>query len=80
MIRFEPVYYFHFKCNVRPLASYPNLKRHTRDVLNTGSIRNTVNLDHINTHYYLAHRRINPHGLIPAGANVDLDGPDWRAQ
>jgi glutathionyl-hydroquinone reductase len=80
MIRFEPVYYFHFKCNVRPLASYPNLKRHTRDVLNTGSIRDTVNLDHINTHYYLAHRRINPHGLIPAGANVDLDGPDWRAQ
>lgn len=80
MIRFEPVYYFHFKCNVRPLASYPNLKRHTRDVLNTGDVRKTVHLDHINTHYYLAHRRINPHGLIPAGANVDLEGPDWCAQ
>lgn len=79
MIRFEPVYYFHFKCNLRPLSSYPNLKRHTRDILNYPKVRDTVNLEHIVTHYYLAHRRINPFGLIPAGANVDLDGPDWRA-
>ncbi len=79
MIRFEPVYYFHFKCNVRTLASFPNLKRHTRDVLNSPKVRETVHLDHINNHYYLAHRRINPAGLIPAGAHVDLEGPDWRA-
>ena len=79
MIRFEPVYYFHFKCNLRPLSDYSNLRRHTRDLLNQPKVRETVNLGHINTHYYLAHRRVNPVGLIPVGANVDLDGPDWRA-
>ena len=77
MIRFEPVYYFHFKCNVRLLSDYPNLRRHTRDILNLNGVRGTVFLDHIVDHYYLAHRRINPYGIIPAGASVDLDGPDW---
>lgn len=79
LIRFEPVYYFHFKCNLRPLRSYPNLWRYTRDLLHQPGVRETVNLDHINAHYYLAHRKINPFGLIPIGANIDLDGPDWSA-
>ena len=77
MIRFEPVYYFHFKCNVRPLYDYPNLRRHTRDILNLPGVRETVHMDHIVDHYYLAHRRINPYGIIPAGAAIDLNGPDW---
>lgn len=77
MIRFEPVYYFHFKCNLRPLTDFPNLRRHTRDVLNQPGVRDTVDLDHIVKHYYLAHRHINPRGIIPAGAWVDLDGPFW---
>ena len=79
MIRFEPVYYFHFKCNLRPLADYPNLRRHTRDVLNLPGIRETVDLDHIVKHYYLAHRHINPRGIIPAGAWVDLESGFWGA-
>ncbi|NNE89766.1 MAG: glutathione S-transferase family protein [Silicimonas sp.] len=79
MIRFEPVYYFHFKCNVRQLTDYPNLRRHTRDVLNQPGVRETVHADHIVDHYYLAHRRINPYGIIPAGAAVDYDGPNWSA-
>ena len=77
MIRFEPVYYFHFKCNLRPLTDYPHLRRHTRDILNLPGVRETVHMDHIVDHYYLAHRRINPHGIIPAGAAIDLGGPDW---
>jgi putative glutathione S-transferase len=77
MIRFEPVYYFHFKCNLRPLHAYPHLRRHTRDLLNLPKVRETVHLDHIVDHYYLAHRKINPYGTIPLGARVDLDGPDW---
>ncbi len=77
MIRFEPVYYFHFKCNKRPLTDFPNLRRHTRDVLNQPGVRETVDLDHIVKHYYLAHRHINPRGIIPAGAWVDLEGPFW---
>lgn len=80
MIRFEPVYYFHFKCNLRPLTDYPNLRRHTRDVLNLPGVRETVNLDHIVKHYYLAHRHINPRGIIPAGAWVDLEDDFWGAK
>lgn len=79
MIRFEPVYYFHFKCNLKPLSAFPNLRRHTRDLLNLPKVRETVFLDHIVDHYYLAHRKINPFGIIPLGAHVDLDGPDWCA-
>ena len=79
MIRFAPVYYFHFKCNLRPLSAYPHVMRHTRELLHQPGIRDTVHLDHINTHYYLAHRRINPLGLIPIGAQIDFDGPDWDA-
>ncbi len=77
MIRLQPVYYFHFKCNLRPLSDYPNLRRHTRDILNLPRVRETVHMDHIIDHYYLAHRRINPYGIIPAGAAIDLEGPDW---
>lgn len=77
MIRFEPVYYFHFRCNLRPLTAYPSLRRHTRDVLNLPGVRGTVDMDHIVDHYYLAHRHINPRGIIPAGARVDLNGGFW---
>jgi putative glutathione S-transferase len=79
MIRFEPVYYFHFKCNLKPLSDFPHLRRHTRDLLNLPNVRKTVFMDHIVDHYYLAHRKINPFGIIPLGAQVDLDGPDWCA-
>jgi len=77
MIRFEPVYYFHFRCNLRPLSAYPDLRRHTRDVLNLPGVRGTVDMTHIVDHYYLAHRHINPRGIIPVGARVDLDRGFW---
>ena len=77
LIRFDPVYYFHFKCNLRPLQSYLNIVRYTRDLLNYPGIRETIYVNHIIDHYYLAHRRINPMGIIPVGASVDLDGPPW---
>jgi len=78
LIRFDPVYYFHFKCNLRPLRGYPNLIRYTRDLLDSRGVRETIHMDHIIDHYYLAHRRINPMRLIPVGAGMALDGPPWR--
>ncbi|MDH4187545.1 MAG: glutathione S-transferase family protein [Nitrospira sp.] len=78
LIRFDPVYYFHFKCNRRPLRSYINIMRYTSDLLNYPGIRGTIYTDHIIDHYYLAHRRINPMGIIPVGARMNLDGPPWR--
>lgn len=78
LIRFDPVYYFHFKCNRRPLRSYPNIMRYTRDLLDHPGVRATVHMDHIVDHYYHSHRRINPMGIIPVGAGAALDGPPWR--
>ncbi len=77
LIRFDPVYYFHFKCNRRPLSSYRNIMRYTRDLLDHPGVRETVHMDHIIDHYYHAHKRINPLGLIPVGAYAALDGPPW---
>lgn len=78
LIRFDPVYYFHFKCNRRPLRSYPNIMRYARDLLDYPGVRETIHMDHVVDHYYLAHRRINPMGIIPAGAGAALNGPPWR--
>lgn len=68
LVRFDAVYYFHFKCNLRPLRSYPNLTRYLRDLLDAPVIRATVYPDHIIDHYYRVHRRINPLGIVPVGA------------
>lgn len=78
LIRFDPVYYFHFKCNLRPLRNYRNIMRYTRDLMNYPGVRETIYMDHIVDHYYLAHRRINPMGIVPVGARANLAGPPWR--
>lgn len=67
LIRFDPVYVGHFKCNLRRIVDYPNLWRFTRDVYHLPGIAGTVNMQHIKGHYYQSHRHINPTGVVPAG-------------
>ena len=67
LIRFDPVYHTHFKCNVRRIADYPNLSALTRRIYELDGIGETVNFRHIKHHYYESHERINPHGIVPAG-------------
>ena len=67
LIRFDPVYHTHFKCNVRRIADYPNLAALTRRIYELDGIAETVNFRHIKHHYYESHERINPHGSWPAG-------------
>ena len=67
LIRFDPVYHTHFKCNVRRIADYPNLAALTRRIYELDGIAETVNFRHIKHHYYESHERINPHGIVPAG-------------
>lgn len=67
LIRFDPVYHTHFKCNVRRIADYPNLAALTRRIYELDGIAETVNFRHIKYHYYESHERINPHGIVPAG-------------
>jgi putative glutathione S-transferase len=72
LVRFDPVYFGHFKCNLRPLESYQALKGYVRDIYQIPGIAETVNMDHIKTHYYASHATINPTGVVPVGNGFDL--------
>ncbi|MBA1147512.1 glutathione S-transferase family protein [Ectothiorhodospiraceae bacterium WFHF3C12] len=78
LVRFDPVYVSHFKCNIRRLVDYPNLWGFARDVYQTPGVAETVNFDHIKRHYFTSHPMINPTGIIPAGPAVDFDAPHGR--
>lgn len=72
LIRFDPVYHYHFKCNKRRLRDYPNLWGHTQRLYLHPGISETVNLDHIKRHYYGSHKSINPTGIVPKGPEIEL--------
>ena len=78
LLRFDPVYHGHFKCNLRRLADYPNLWGHTRELYQWPGIAATVNLGHIKEHYYRSHGTINPNGIVPTGPLLDLERPHGR--
>lgn len=73
LIRFDAVYYGHFKCNLRRLVDYENLWSYTRELYQYPGVASTVNFDHIKQHYYRSHGTINPNGIVPAGPILDLD-------
>ncbi len=79
LLRFDPVYVGHFKCNLRRIADYANLSGYLRDLYQQPGIAQTVNLDHIKTHYYASHNMINPTGVIPLGPVLDYAAPHDRA-
>ena len=78
LIRFDSVYYTHFKCNLRRLVDYPNLWAYTRALFQWPGIGQTVNFAHIKRHYYQSHRNINPTGIVPLGPRLDLGEPSGR--
>lgn len=78
LIRFDPVYVGHFKCNRRRIADYPELWDHTRHLYQMPGVAETVNFDHIKRHYYGSHRTINPTGIVPKGPEMDLMAPTRR--
>ncbi len=71
LVRFDPVYFGHFKCNIKALVDYPNLWNHTKRIYNLPGIAETVNFDHIKQHYYGSHKTINPTGIVPVGPDLD---------
>lgn len=78
LMRFDAVYVGHFKCNIRRIVDYPNLWGYLRDLYQVPGIADTVNMDHIKTHYYGSHATINPTGIIPVGPALDFDLPHQR--
>ncbi len=78
LIRFDAVYYGHFKCNLRHLYEYPQLWDLTRALYQVPGVAETVDFDHIKRHYYGSHRHINPTGIVPVGPRLDLRMPSSR--
>lgn len=78
LVRFDPVYVGHFKCNLKRIADYPNLSNFVRDLYQTGHIRETVNMSHIKQHYYGSHLTINPTQIVPVGPELFYDQPHDR--
>ncbi len=74
-IRFDTVYFSHFKCNLRQWRDYPNLSRWLAEVLAMPGIAATVDLAQIKRHYYFSQRWVNPTGIVPVGPMVDLIAP-----
>jgi putative glutathione S-transferase len=78
LVRFDPVYVGHFKCNLRRLVDYPNLWGYTRELYQQPGIAETVALDEIKRHYYMTHLTINPTGIVPLGPLIDFAEPHGR--
>lgn len=78
LIRFDVVYYIHFKCSLRRILDYPNLQGYLADLYQQPGIADTVNFEHIKRHYYMTHEAINPTRLIPIGPVLDLSRPHGR--
>ena len=78
LVRFDAVYFGHFKCNIRRIADYKNLQPYLQDLYQQPGISETVNLDHIKRHYYITHDDINPTRIVPLGPELHLDAPHGR--
>ena len=78
LVRFDAVYYVHFKCNLRRIVDYPNLQGYLMDLYQQPGIAATVNFDHIKRHYYMTHDAINPTRIVPIGPVLDLTRPHGR--
>jgi putative glutathione S-transferase len=80
LVRFDPVYFGHFKCNVRRIADYANLWGYTCDLYQYPGIADTVDIEYIKAHYYGSHDSINPHLIVPIGPDIDYSQPHGRAR
>ena len=80
LLRFDPVYVGHFKCNLKRLADYPNLSNYLRDLFQTPGIAETCNMAHIKSHYYQSHTSINPNQIVPKGPEIDNAAAHDRAR
>lgn len=72
LVRFDAVYYSHFKCNKRRIEDYPNLSNYLRDLYQVPGIDETVSIDHIKRHYYGSQLKVNPSGIVPLGPELDF--------
>ena len=80
LLRFDPVYVGHFKCNKKRLKDYPALWGYVCDLYQVPGVLDTVDMTHIKNHYYRSHPSINPTGIVPVGPDIDYSNPHGRAK
>ena len=80
LVRFDAVYYSHFKCNLRRIVDYTNLWNYVCDLYQLPGIAATVSLDHIKRHYYGSQLKVNPTGIVPIGPLIDFTAPHDRGR
>jgi len=80
LVRFDPVYFGHFKCNKRRIVDYPNLWGYVCDLYQQPGIAETVDIEFCKAHYYGSHTTINPHLIVPIGPEIDYSQPHDRAR
>ncbi|ADP96267.1 glutathione S-transferase family protein [Marinobacter adhaerens] len=78
LIRFDAVYYSHFKCNRQRISDFPALSAYVRDLYQVPGVAETVDIDQIKRHYYVSQRTINPTQIVPVGPKLDFDSPHGR--
>lgn len=78
LVRFDAVYYGHFKCNLRRLSDFRSLSDYARELYQVPGIAATVDMGQIKEHYYSSHARINPTGIVPIGPRIDFAAPHGR--
>ncbi len=79
LVRFDAVYYGHFKCNIRRIDDYPNLSNYLRELYQWPGIAATVDMNQIKQHYYYSHESINPTRIVPQGPKLDFTAAHDRA-
>jgi putative glutathione S-transferase len=80
LVRFDAVYYGHFKCNLRHVYEYPALWGYTRELYQMPGMASTVSIEEYKTHYYGSHRNLNPTGIIPSGPLLNFNTPHGRGR
>ena len=72
LLRFDSVYYVHFKCNLKKISEFKNISSYVKKMFNNPAINTTTNFDQIKRHYYYSHEHINPYRIIPLGPNSPI--------
>ena len=78
LVRFDPVYHGHFKCNKKRIIDYPNIWSYLRELYQIDGFGNTTDMEHITKHYQMSHLKINPHGIVYIGPDLDFNAPHDR--
>jgi putative glutathione S-transferase len=79
LLRFDPVYFTHFKCNKRLISKdYPNLYGFVREIYQIDGVKDTVDMNEIKKHYFMSHLMVNPTGIVPRGPEINYDLPHGR--